>query len=525
MLGSFPHGVTGDEIQQGYTAYSILNTGKDEWGDFLPLNPRGFGDYKPPLYSYLTIPFVAVFGLSVFATRILSALSGTLMVLVIYFLAKEFFDRKVGLIAAAMFAIQPWQIFVSRIGWESNLGMLLFSLGALLFIKSFKKNYLLFFSILSLGLSTLSYHSYKLLTLLFLVSVIFIYRKALLKFNRAVVILGSLVLIVFLVVNAYGYIFSGAGKRANDTAIYSEDNISKLRVMQFEDLLPEPFRRIVNNKYQYIAGEFIQNYVGYYSLNFIFTSIRSDYSVLNMSGKGILFIWELPLVLLGVFLLIKEKPKWLKVILLWLILAPIPAALTKDYMHAGRAEVLLPILVVISAFGLYNLYTNFIPAKYKKVSMLVFSLILIWSFIGRVDFYLFHAFSQNQGGIKYGYKEAIDFTLKNNDKYEKIIFTKVNSQPQIFVAFFSKINPKDYQQYSKDWKHFEKDGFKYLDMINYKLGKYEFREINWNSDQLLDNALVVGTQSQLSDKLTPVFEIKDNKGDKTFIGVETKRYK
>ena len=42
-LGQFPNGFTGDEAGQGYTAYSILNSGKDEWGEFLPIFTRGFG--------------------------------------------------------------------------------------------------------------------------------------------------------------------------------------------------------------------------------------------------------------------------------------------------------------------------------------------------------------------------------------------------------------------------------------------------------------------------------------------------
>src|SRR3989344_8926202 len=78
FLGQFPNGFTGDEAQQGYSAYSILKTGKDEWGQVLPIFPRGFGDYKPPLYTYLTIPSVAVFGLNIFAVRLPSALIGIL---------------------------------------------------------------------------------------------------------------------------------------------------------------------------------------------------------------------------------------------------------------------------------------------------------------------------------------------------------------------------------------------------------------------------------------------------------------
>src|SRR3989344_3658266 len=94
LLGELPPGLTIDEAGQGYSAYSILKTGRDEWGDFLPLNPRGFGDYKPPLFMYMIVPSVAVFGLNGFALRLPSALAGILTVWVIYFLVRDLFSHK-----------------------------------------------------------------------------------------------------------------------------------------------------------------------------------------------------------------------------------------------------------------------------------------------------------------------------------------------------------------------------------------------------------------------------------------------
>jgi 4-amino-4-deoxy-L-arabinose transferase-like glycosyltransferase len=76
LLGSFPNGFSGDEANQGYSAYSISKTAKDEWGEFLPLFPRGFGDYKPPILTYLTVPFVALFGLEIQSVRFPTALVG-----------------------------------------------------------------------------------------------------------------------------------------------------------------------------------------------------------------------------------------------------------------------------------------------------------------------------------------------------------------------------------------------------------------------------------------------------------------
>ena len=91
-LGINPPSLTWDEVAWGYNAYSIGIDGKDEFGRFLPYDYlESFGDFKPPLYAYLDVLPVKVFGLNEFATRFPSSLFGVLSVLVTYFLVKRLF--------------------------------------------------------------------------------------------------------------------------------------------------------------------------------------------------------------------------------------------------------------------------------------------------------------------------------------------------------------------------------------------------------------------------------------------------
>src|SRR3989344_6853350 len=94
FLSDFPSGFSADEVNQGYTAYSILKTGRDEWGEAFPIAPRSYGDFRAPLYTYLTIPFVAIFGLNEFAVRLPNVIIGTLAVVVVYYLSREIFKNK-----------------------------------------------------------------------------------------------------------------------------------------------------------------------------------------------------------------------------------------------------------------------------------------------------------------------------------------------------------------------------------------------------------------------------------------------
>src|SRR3989339_362190 len=95
FLGSVPSGFTPDEASQGYAAYSLLQTGKDEWGIPWPITSfRAFADFRAPLQTYLMIPSIAIFGLNEFAVRFPSAIFGSLAILAVFLLANELFPGK-----------------------------------------------------------------------------------------------------------------------------------------------------------------------------------------------------------------------------------------------------------------------------------------------------------------------------------------------------------------------------------------------------------------------------------------------
>src|SRR3989339_625375 len=137
-LGQNPPGLYWDEVSLGWNAYSVLKTGFDEHGRYLPVDTFfAFGDYKPPLYIYAVVPSIWIFGLNEFAVRFPSALAGTLLIIVTYLLAKELFaqaerrtlniERRespmysaqrttyIALIPAVLISISPWSVTLSRV--------------------------------------------------------------------------------------------------------------------------------------------------------------------------------------------------------------------------------------------------------------------------------------------------------------------------------------------------------------------------------------------------------------------------
>ena len=114
-LGEIPSGFYQDESAIGYNAYSIIETGKDEHGQPFPLYFKSFGDYKLPVYIYLTALSIQMFGLNEFAVRFPSALFGFLTVIVFYFFVRKLTkNRPLSIISTAFLATSPWHLHYSR---------------------------------------------------------------------------------------------------------------------------------------------------------------------------------------------------------------------------------------------------------------------------------------------------------------------------------------------------------------------------------------------------------------------------
>jgi len=118
-LGDYPSGFGQDEAVVTYDAWSLLTTGREHHGERWPLNMRQYGDYCPGATTYYTLPFVAVLGPTELAARLPCALLNIAAVPFFALLATRLFrSRSIGLFAAALLTVSPWNIYFSR--WATN---------------------------------------------------------------------------------------------------------------------------------------------------------------------------------------------------------------------------------------------------------------------------------------------------------------------------------------------------------------------------------------------------------------------
>ncbi len=79
------------------------------------------GFFLGPFYYYLMIPFLWAFRLNPVGPAVMVALFGIATVFLIYKTGKDFFNYKVGLLAAGLYAISPLVITYSHSSWNPNL--------------------------------------------------------------------------------------------------------------------------------------------------------------------------------------------------------------------------------------------------------------------------------------------------------------------------------------------------------------------------------------------------------------------
>ena len=117
-LDQVPPGLYCDEACNGYDAYSILKTGRDHHGNFLPILVQGFNDYRRPLFDYSLVPLVATFGLKISVVRLGAALWGIVDIIAAVTLAWYLLGLPGAAVTAMLLAIRP-VIAADRYGIEA----------------------------------------------------------------------------------------------------------------------------------------------------------------------------------------------------------------------------------------------------------------------------------------------------------------------------------------------------------------------------------------------------------------------
>ena len=512
-LGDIPLSMNADEAAIGYNAYSILKTGKDEYGKLLPLSFRSFDDYKAPLYIYITSISIAVFGLNNFSVRFVSALAGSITVLLTYFMVQKMLlsrDSKIIPLFSALFlAISPWHLQFSRSAYEANVSVFFIVLGVILFYKGLQTRLPLVLSGISFVLSMWTYHTPRIFVPLLVCGLMILYWKEIIqrKTDAIIAFIVSIILLlplVFVLLSPTGLV------RARGISSLENPNILKQSVRWISDDRGGLLANIFHNRRIEYVREIVKGYLAHFDPAFFFLDrAQSKY---RAPGMGLLYLWELPFMIVGLYDLARRGKRWSAVLFLWVILAPVAASPTLWLPHPVRTIVFLPALQVITAFGV-TCAIGWLLRRRLRVRYTGFGLIgmvIFTSFLYYFHQYYIHIPIDGASDWQYGRQQVVEEVKKRESAYDRVVVSTTLDQPQIFFLYYLKYDPARYLseggtisgKFDTQENHF---------------AKYYFRSVAGDTSYVNQKTLYVSTPAEMPTQATQLADIQYPDGTIAFV--------
>jgi len=478
-----PPSFNADEAAFGYNAYSLLKTGRDEYGTLLPLRLKSFGDYKMPLYSYLSVPFMAVMGLSETSARALNVFLSLLFPLIVYLLTKELFKKdSYALVAAFISSTSLGLHIVARHAHEAYLAAFLTTLTFYLLVRFLKKQTVAKGALLaaSLLLMLFSYHPGRLFAGLFLVAagIYAVQQKKVKRYIPAFL----LVIIVIGVFTISDFIYKP--ERLKNLLFFSSAGIQ----LKVQELKTEGGIRYLYNPLLVGIREMTFEHLSYFSPQFLLQNGDSN-DRFGYKGMGLITPIEYILFFAGLYFIIRKKEEWNYVFLFVLLLSPLSASLSWSTSSLTRSLFLLVPISILAGYGAVNIGNNL----KKNLTSYLFIGLIICSFLyfslTQWDFYLFHypkrliTIHAWQGG----YAEVNKYIKDNYDSTSRFYVTRDIGMPYIFTLFYQQYPPEKYQ---KEAHLSAADEYGFGQVEKFDKFVFEFR----NPELLKEGEVLIGTR-------------------------------
>lgn len=470
-ITSVPPSLSHDETAIAYNAYSILKTGKDEYGIPFPLLFRSFDDYKLPGMVYSSIPAVAAFGTTAMGARFTSAFLGSLTVLLVYLLVHKLFSitgksrqynpETYALASAFFFAISPWHINFSRQLFESNGALFFLSLAVYMLLRSLRSVRFLWLAALFMGISVYFYYSVRLVIPFVVLTYWFINRKTL-ALNKPVAIL-SLCLFALTILPITSQMFTRGGlERVSIVSLVNDPNFHKWKdvFIRFYAAHQNPISKLFFNQKTALVWTAADNYWKNISPLQVFASGTSTY--------GLQHPFEIPLIMVGLlfFIAFPQPGKWLLIV--WFLASFLPGALSTNQPNALRTLLGSPFFSVCSGIGAVQILKAIDERKRIWYGIVPFGLMLLYFLYTFYQSYFIVNPTRNALAFGDGYEQMIRYVNMHESEYDRIVISGYYWRPYIFMLYWGGTDPETYQ------KTGSRQGW----------GKYVFTGAQWDKNEI-----------------------------------------
>lgn len=494
-LRTLPPGIFNDETDIAYEAYSILNTGRDQWGNHFPLQYfSGFGRTRLPAIVYWTVPFIGLFGLNPEGVRMAGIVAGIFVLTGLFFLLRRFFSPRLSMITTLVLIFTPWFWGLTRQTNEAVVALVFIVWGLYVLLLSKDKPRLLILSAILFGLSTYSYYSSQIFVPLFLFALTVI-LPWLRKNNWKIKIFAVLIFLLMVSPLAIKTLSGGGSStRLQQTGLFS--NVSLVGVLNQKrgDCLsqaPQLWCQAFYNRPEMWLAQFTTNYLNHFSPTFLF----GDNWFVGVLPSGNLFPFLLLFGLVGgLYGLAKNKLPGRYIWIIWLFLAPIADSLTGNG-HGMRAFIMVLPIVIISTVGWKIIFIELKNKMFRRVVFVVFvGFSVLWLSGFLTDYYIYFP-KRYSVYSHYPYRPLINYLLSVQDNYSDIYISNDSQgiMQYSFYLFYSRYDPKLFQQGKGVVWELEPDGWIWVKQI----GKWHFVHSLPLLKDIPENSLLIGTTDEI----------------------------
>ncbi len=471
-----PITLSGDEADVLYQSYSLLKTGKDYTGHFPFPYLHSLYELRTPILSFILIPFVALFGPTIFTLRLTTALFGLFNLILIFFLAKKLFPNqtKIPYLALWLLSITPWHIHYSRLGFDSVYFLTFILIFTLSFLKLLQKssNLLTIISVLSFVLTFYTYPTAFVIMPIIFLTLIFSIKSipipkalstSLIKFFIPTTIL-LFPLVLNILINPSQQRISSINITHNQTLVDKITNDQNFDLQHASINSPKLF----HNKLYAFTKEILNQYGQTLSFNLLF--LKGDPNPRHSTYRnGLLLLFTFIPLFLTFF--INSTPSK-KLLLLWLLTFPIASALTiNGGINATRNFPLLIPLTLLIANGL-----NYIHQKAKPFLFLL-TFLLSLNLASFIHTYFIHHPFESWRFFGTGFKE-INQQLDPSQTY---FISLRGNPPIIYYTLYQKIHPALFQKFYHQYQNTTFDqSFTYICLKNLCFFDYP-NSIHWTN--------------------------------------------
>jgi hypothetical protein len=475
-LDSVPLGLAQDEAVDGYDAYSILKTGRDHHGNFMPIVMQGFNDYRMPLFQYSLVPLVWMLGLKAEVVRLGAAIWGMADLVAITCVAGLMLGWTGAAAAAILGALMPWHLELSRYGIETTAASATVSIAMasfLMWVRN-RRNSWLFLSSLSFGLSLYTYAVTKALVPLLLTMIIVLYWRELNQARRKALAALAIVFVIALP-QAFKFISNASLMQVEyrHLSMFSEDAICMgCDVKQTESAMKS------------IPYLLVANFASNFTPSFLFQhGDRGDHwTMIHPPNFGELLPEQAALIVLALIALLGSARRKVAILILgWVLFAAVPAALIKplgvgfyqpgdvpmpwvminseipptpvtpsmllDHTDSRHSAMAMAPWILMSALGfvvLLDLTSGRSILRWVAVALLGAGILFHSARYLRNYFEDFPTYAAPY--FQYGIKEFLQTIDKTYSAEIPVVISARINQPYIYVLFFEQYRPAAFQR-------------------------------------------------------------------------------